>query len=207
MTLCRFVICGKAGTSCLNMYLGNNMKNIYLGAVVIGLTTLGMVGCSGQESSTSDHKPGQMAEHNPQMHDANMHNEGQKQKMGHQMQTDERIAVILSPAERLHVLAEMRGLLQSTQNIIEGLATDNMDLVQEAALAAGTHGRKTTENNIMHKKMPAEWMQLGMKAHKTMDEIAQMAADAKPANEIQLKLVSAMNACTACHAAYQLPNP
>lgn len=174
---------------------------------MISLTTLGMVACSGADGQTN-HTPEKMAEHNPQMHDANMHNnEGEKQKMGHQMQTDERIAVVLSSGERLHVLAEMRGLLQSTQSIVEGLATNDMALVQEAALAAGTHGRKTTENNIMHKKMPAEWMQLGMKAHKTMDEIAQMAADAKPANEIQLKLVEAMNACTACHGDYRLPNP
>lgn len=125
----------------------------------------------------------------------------------HPMKADERTAVHLTTGERLHVLEEMRGLLQSTQGIIEGLARDDMDLVQKSALAAGTGGRRTTENQAMHKKMPKEWMMLGMKAHKSMDEIAQMAADGKPAKEIQLKLVDAMNACTACHSAYQIPSP
>jgi len=167
---------------------------------MIAFSTIIVAACSVQDSQTTDPKPEHMAEHNPQMH-----SEAHTQEEGHSMQTEERIAVLLSADERLHVLSEMRGLLQSTQGIIEGLALDDMELVQKSALAAGTKGRKTTENNIMHKKMPKEWMQLGMMAHKTMDEIAAMAVDGKPAKEIQLKLLDTMNACTACHTVYYLP--
>ncbi len=177
------------------------MKNAYKIVAVIGLFGA-LTACGGADDAPK--KETHAAEH--QMHDEasghNMHNEG-----GAQAHTDQRIAVNLSAGQRLHVLEEMRGLLGSTQGIVEGLATGDMDLVQTSALAAGTKGRKTTENNMMHKKMPPEWMQLGMSAHKSMDKIAQMAADGKPAKDIQLKLVDTMNACTACHASFYLPNP
>ena len=168
----------------------------------IGLSIFVLVACSAQEGGASKTANDQMSKHNPQMHqqisgDAN----------GHQPGIDERIAVHLSAGERQHVLMEMRGLLEATQNIVEGLATDNMEQVQNAARAAGTAGRKTTENQIMHKKMPKEWMRIGMMAHTSMDEIAVMASEGKPAREIQLKLADTMKACIACHATFRLPNP
>lgn len=186
--------------------------NFFTKAAIIGVSALTITACSGADdvkaSQQADHKPAQMAEHNPE-HNPKMHNAAKPghEKTGHEMHGEKRIAVHISVAERQHVLEEMRGLLQSTQGVIEGLALDDMELVASSALAAGTHGRKTTENNIMHKKMPKEWMQLGMQAHKSMDVIAQMAKDGKPAKDIQLKLVDTMNACTACHAAFYLPEP
>ena len=174
------------------------MKKYYSPLLIVGMMGL-LTACGAHDKVEHNGGDHQMAEHQR----SEMHN----QSAGHEMKADERMVVQLSAGERQHVLAEMRGLLQSTQGIIEGLAKDDMDLVQQSALAAGTGGRKTTENMIMHKKMPKEWMQLGMMAHKSMDEIAQMAADGKPAKGIQLKLVDTMDACTACHSAYQLPNP
>ena len=174
------------------------MKKYYSPLLIAGLAGL-LTACAPQDKTEHNGGEHQMAEHQG--------NEMHKPSAGHEMTADKRMAVQLSAGERQHVLMEMRGLLQSTQGIIEGLAKDDMELVQKSALAAGTDGRKTTENMIMHKKMPQEWMQLGGMAHKSMDEIAQMAADGKSAKDIQLKLVSAMDSCTACHAAYQLPNP
>lgn len=167
-------------------------------SVLISILAIGMSSCSDHDNMKSDHSHDEMTDHKPQNHE---------DAKGHETNMDERKPVYLSAGERQHVLAEMRGLLQSTQGVIEGLATDDMDMVQKSALAAGTGGRKTTENNIMHKKMPKEWMMLGKAAHKSMDEIAGMAADGKPAKEIQLKLVRAMDHCMACHTAFRLPNP
>ena len=170
--------------------------------VLMSVLAIGMGSCSAHDDMKAAHTSEQMESRHSHNHDGS---EGNKD--GHKAGMDERIAVYLSAGERQHVLAEMRGLLGSTQGVIEGLATDNMDLVQKSALAAGTGGRKTTENNMMHKKMPNEWMMLGMTAHKSMDEIAQMAADGKPAKDIQLKLVKTMDHCMACHVAFRLPNP
>ncbi len=166
--------------------------------VLVSILAIGISSCSGHDNMKEAHNPAQMADHKPHNHDSSG---------GHETHLDKRKPVVLSAGERQHVLEEMRGLSQSTQGVIEGLAKDDMDLVQKSALAAGTGGRKTTENNIMHKKMPKEWMMLGKAAHKSMDEIARMAADGTPAKEIQLKLVETMDHCMACHAAFQLPNP
>lgn len=179
--------------------------NTYILVSTLALMPI-FVGCSEKTEASAPQNESthvQKMEHMHQQSAENMHGTG----VGHQLQESTRTEVFLTAGERQHVLMEMRGLLESTQGIIEGLGSDDMKQVQESALAAGTEGRNSPKNQIMHKKMPTEWMQLGMKAHTTMDEIAQMAADAKPANDIQLKLVEAMNACVACHATYKLPKP
>ncbi len=167
-----------------------------------------LAGCSGKHGASAqkmDHMVENSHEHNPQMHQQNAEHQMQASNAGHQLQDETRTDVVLSAGERQHVLMEMRGLLQSTQGIIEGLGAGDMGMVQKHALAAGTKGRNSPANQVMHQKMPEGWMRYGMKAHKTMDVVAKMATDGKPATEIQLKLAEAMSACTACHAAYTLP--
>ena len=164
------------------------------------LVALGLSACTPDAGDKTQSAMSHESEHHEKMQGAPSEHQNGQQKHG-----DTRIAVQLSGAQRQHVLAEMRGLLHSTQGIVEGLALGDMKLVQSAAKAAGMDGRKTTENQIMHKKMPPEWMRLGMSAHKSMDEIAAMAAKNMPAKDIQLKLVQTMNACIACHSAYYLP--
>jgi len=126
---------------------------------------------------------------------------------------DTREILPVNQLQRQHVLEEMRGLLGATQGMIEGLAENDMDAVQTAASAVGMNAMHTVENqkNMKRLKMgqavPPEFRQLGQGVHKSFDEMAQMAADGKSAKDIQLKLAETMNACTACHATYQLPNP
>lgn|GEM_PF-4473671 len=126
---------------------------------------------------------------------------------------DEREVLPFNQMQRAHVLKEMRNLLTASQGIVEGLAKEDMKAVAEAAAAVGMQAMHTVEKkeNMKRLKMrqsaPPEFMKLGMGVHKAMDEIAQMAKDGKPAKDIQLKLAETMNACIACHNAYQIPNP
>ena len=134
-------------------------------------------------------------------------------KTTQQERLDKREMLPLNEMQREHVLNEMRGLLLATQGIIEGLANEDMQAVAVAASAVGMQARHTVENQANMKKLkmrqsvPPEFMKLGRSVHIAMDEIAQMAKDGRPAKEIQLKLANTMNACTACHSAYQIPNP
>lgn len=179
------------------------MKNTIGKTILVTVSAIAMLGLGacGDHAAKEAHADKQAARHDGGKHAMQEHNG----EAGHTMQADERIAVNLSSMQRLHVLTEMRGLLESTQGVIKGLALNDMEMVQISARKAGTDGRKTTENHEMHKKMPEGWMQLGRAAHKSMDEIAQMAADGKPIKDIQLKLVATMDSCMACHAAYRLP--
>ena len=174
------------------------MKKIYSGVVFIGL--LGALSaCSAQ---VSEEQAAQLAPIVTQ--------EAVAQET---VRLDEREILPLNQMQREFVLAEMRGLLVATQGVIEGLALEDMQMVQEAAAAAGMEAQGTVENkqNMQRLRMgqvlPPEFGQMGQATHIAFGEITKMAADGKPAKDIQLKLVDTMHACVACHSAYQIPNP
>jgi len=126
---------------------------------------------------------------------------------------DTREIIPLNQMQRENVLAEMRALLIASQGVIEGLALDDMQVVQDAANTASMKAQGTIENKQnmqrlgMGRVLPLEFRQMGQSTHLAFGEIAQMAADGKLAMDIQLKLVETMNTCVACHSAYQIPNP
>jgi len=118
---------------------------------------------------------------------------------------DERTQVILHDDERQAVLHEMRTLLEVTQQIIEGLSGNNMEQVSSAATLAGMQAT-TTMDVTLKAKLPLEFKQLGFATHQAFDDIAEMADEGKPVNEIQMKLAKTMHNCLSCHAMYQIPS-
>ncbi len=126
---------------------------------------------------------------------------------------DQRQILPLNQMQRQHVLEEMRGLLIATQGVIKGLAENDMQSVQEAAIAVSLQAQGTIENKQNMKRLrmgqvlPPEFRKLGKSAHIAFGEMAQMAADGASAKDIQLKLADTMDACVACHMTYQIPNP
>jgi len=117
---------------------------------------------------------------------------------------DGRTAVILEPAERQAVLAEMRLLLETSQVIVEALANNDLAAVEAAATPLGS-GAIATVDFALRAKLPIEFKKLGFGTHYAFDDIAKMAKEGKPAKEIQLTFANTMNNCIACHAMYQLP--
>lgn len=169
------------------------MKKIYSGAVIIGL--LGALSACAPQAT--EEKAAEVAQEVAQVVE----------------RLDRREILPLNQMQRESVLAEMRGLLIASQGVIEGLALDDMQMVQDAANAASMKANGTVENKQNMKRLrmgqvlPPEFRQMGQGTHMAFSEIAQMAADGKPAKDIQLKLVDTMNTCVACHSAYQIPNP
>lgn len=174
------------------------MKKIYSGVVIIGLLGA-LTACSAQ---VSEEQAAQLA---PAV--------TQEVAAQETVRLDEREILPLNQMQREFVLAEMRGLLVATQGVIEGLALEDMQMVQEAAAAASMEAQGTVENkqNMQRLRMgqvlPPEFGQMGQATHIAFGEITKMAADGKSAKDIQLKLVDTMHACVACHSAYQIPNP
>ncbi|MBU1214466.1 MAG: hypothetical protein KKA63_04435 [Gammaproteobacteria bacterium] len=115
----------------------------------------------------------------------------------------QRTAIMLQPAERELVLAEMRGLLGSTHGILDGLGKKDMQQVFQAASASGM-GSAADVNPALMAKLPMSFKELGMSVHHAMDEIAQDAKAGKPSGEILNKLSNTLASCVACHAAWQL---
>jgi len=118
---------------------------------------------------------------------------------------DGRTAVLLEPAERQAVLGEMRVLLETTQEIVEALANNDLTSVESSARSVGS-AAITTMDFTLRAKLPLAFKKLGFGTHYAFDDIADMAKAGKPSKDIQLKLTDTMNNCIACHASYQLPS-
>ncbi|MFA5825035.1 MAG: hypothetical protein WC825_03570 [Gallionellaceae bacterium] len=117
--------------------------------------------------------------------------------------TDNRTAIVLKAGERELVLSEMRGLLATTQGIVEGLNQNDMKRVAQAAQASGMASAADVNPALMA-KLPLPFKSLGMSVHHDMDDIAKAAAEGKPAAELQKQLGSTLAKCVACHSAWQL---
>ncbi|OIQ83837.1 hypothetical protein GALL_343560 [mine drainage metagenome] len=118
--------------------------------------------------------------------------------------TDGRKAVQLTPQERDLVLQEMRGLLQATHGVLEGLSKDDLPLVEKSARAGGMAAAADV-NPMLMAKLPLEFKQLGMSVHQGMDDIARAAEHQEPKAAILQRMSDQLGSCVACHAAWQLP--
>jgi len=118
---------------------------------------------------------------------------------------DERTQIELNASERYAVLFEMRSLLEATQQIISGLANNDMQKVAQSASAVGMQATSTMDVRLMA-KLPLPFKQMGMGTHQAFDEIADMAKQDVGIQQVQRKLAETMNNCIACHASYQIPS-
>ncbi len=117
--------------------------------------------------------------------------------------SDGRTVIRLQPAERELVLSEMRGLLASTQGILEGANQNDVPRIIEAARAAGMAGTADV-NPAMMAKLPLEFKALGMGVHHDMDAIAKAAEGGKPPAELLKMASNTLTKCVACHAVWQI---
>ncbi len=117
--------------------------------------------------------------------------------------TDGRTAVVLQANERDLILTEMRGMLASTQGILEGAIQGDLQRIAKAASAAGMDAAADVNPALMA-KLPIEFKQLGLSVHRDMDEIAKAAEGGKPAPELLKMASNVLTKCVGCHAGWQL---
>lgn len=117
--------------------------------------------------------------------------------------TDGRTAVVLKPSERDFVMAEMRGLLSATQQILEGANQGDIACIIKAAHGAGMAAAADVNPTLMM-RLPIEFKQLAMSLHRNMDEIAKAAEGGKPVPELLKMTSDALTKCVACHSAWQI---
>ena len=116
---------------------------------------------------------------------------------------DGRTAIILTAGERNEILAEMRGFLESVQEITSGLAENDMEAIAISAHRVGMVNAQNVPVALMA-KLPLEFKTLGMATHKAFDEIAMESKDMKDSTVVMSKLGALLNNCTTCHAGYRL---
>lgn len=116
---------------------------------------------------------------------------------------DGRTAIVLEPGERALILAEMRGFVESIQQITQGLSREDMETVTRAARRSGRAAQQQVPAPLMG-KLPLTFKQLGLDTHQQFDQLALDAEQlGDPAHSLQ-QLGRLMQNCVACHAAYRL---
>ncbi len=118
---------------------------------------------------------------------------------------DGRTTLNFDKAEKEFTLAEMRGLLETIQAIVDGASDGDMKAVGEAVKGKGVADMlKNTPKSILA-KIPIRFRQLGMEMHGGFDKIGE-AAKANAGKDKIVELVAGqLGRCTACHASFRMP--
>ena len=119
--------------------------------------------------------------------------------------TDSRQEIVLAPAERDQILAEMRILLKAVDGVVGGLSEPEPDRqrMELAARAAGMKMAADTSPTIMA-KLPLAFKQMGMSIHKDMDALAEAVGREEAPPQLLQRLSSMTARCTTCHDLYRL---
>ena len=117
---------------------------------------------------------------------------------------DGRTEILLAPAERDQILAEMRQLLKAVDGVVKGLGEAQPDRksMETAARVAGMGMAVDVEPALMA-KLPLPFKQLGMSIHKDMDALADAVAGEETPRQLLQRLSSMTARCTACHDMYR----
>jgi cytochrome c556 len=119
-----------------------------------------------------------------------------------QTSSDNRQAVLLSPAEKNMVLGEMRTILKAVDGVINALPDKNLATASAAARSAGMSMAVDASPGLIA-KLPIQFKALGMSLHKDFDDLASGIEKGIPERQIIQHLGKITNKCIACHSAYR----
>jgi cytochrome c556 len=115
-----------------------------------------------------------------------------------------RTEIVLAPAERDQILAEMRQLLKAVDAVVRGLGEPQQDLKQAEAAARGAGMTMAADTSpAIMAKLPLAFKQMGMSIHKDMDALADAIAQKETPQQILQRLSSMTARCTTCHDLYR----
>ncbi|MES0328476.1 MAG: hypothetical protein ABUK13_09840 [Gammaproteobacteria bacterium] len=116
---------------------------------------------------------------------------------------DGRQLLVLEPAERNFVLAEMRTFLSSVQAITDGISREDMSKIAEAARMVGNQAQKAMPGSLVG-KLPLAFKKWGGDTHNKFDELALNAEQLGDPDHSLRQLTELLNNCVACHSLYKI---
>ena len=116
--------------------------------------------------------------------------------------SDPRRLVKVSEPARLLLLQNMADMMANVASILDGLASNDRNVVVKAATANGMAMLQDLPSS-QSRKFPKGFAQMADETHKTFDQIAAEAKTAKSPKPIFKHLSQALQTCVACHAAYR----
>jgi len=116
---------------------------------------------------------------------------------------DGRTSVILTSGERNLVLGEMRGFLESVQEIVEAVSENDMKAAARAALRSGRVNLDELPPSLVG-KLPLEVKRLGLDTHRKFHALGKDIEGGLARDKVLPRLAEMMNNCVGCHAGYRL---
>lgn len=116
---------------------------------------------------------------------------------------DRRQRIVVPPAARERVLAEMRAMLESVNGVLRALATGDLAAGEKAARASGLATAADVEPEVK-RALPPQFLSLGMQTHRGFDRVAEELRAGAAREAIVASLAEVTSLCVACHAAYRL---
>lgn len=114
---------------------------------------------------------------------------------------DGRTAILVTPAERAKVMADMRAFLEAVQAITAAAAAKDITGIANASRAVGK-AATGGESLAFMGKLPLEMKTIGFSTHAAFDTLAANAEKSGDANATLMELSGLMLNCTGCHAGY-----
>ncbi len=115
---------------------------------------------------------------------------------------DSRTAVVLTEAEQNQILAEMRQLLKSAHEVLQGVSILDLGAASKAARAAGM-GMAADVNPVLMAKLPMTFKAMGMSVHRDFDGLADGIQSGERGDQVLKRLSDLIGRCTACHDLYR----
>jgi hypothetical protein len=116
---------------------------------------------------------------------------------------DRRQRIVVPPAARDRVLAEMRAMLESVHGVLRALATGDLAAGEKAARASGLATAADVEPEVK-RALPPQFLSLGMQTHRGFDRVAENLRAGAAREAIVASLAEVTSLCVGCHAAYRL---
>jgi len=121
----------------------------------------------------------------------------------HSMAKDERAAIVLAPAARNMVLAEMRQFLTGVQAMTTALSNDDLAMVAKTAHSLGMQAAHEVPPEVKA-KLPKEFKQFGFEVHSDFDRLALDAESLGDSKHAMKQMGDILQKCVACHNMYRI---
>ena len=121
---------------------------------------------------------------------------------------DGRTVVLVTPAERLFMLNEMRGLFAGVPGLAGALAREDFAQAAKLARSLGSDPDSAQAATLMG-KLPLDFKALGLSLDSDFERMAKAleTGEAKDSKGVLRQLSGTLQKCVACHARYQLGVP
>lgn len=121
----------------------------------------------------------------------------------HEHGLDTREPLHLSREEAAHLRLEMRGFLNTLQQIVSAAASQDMAALGAAAQTSGMAAAHEVPAGL-RAKLPLPFRKLGNATHTGFDDLARDAASLGDSSHALEQLGGLMQNCVACHARYRI---